>query len=189
MIADDLVYKFLLLCALYLLYPLVIVFFKSRAKGQSRSDYIRGAKLVTSHELKRDISQAYHHTSVQIGDIALPVEFEVRHAFIVGKPGSGKTVLLNNVLSALKERENRGIVYDYKGDYVSKFYEPKDDILFNPLDIRCCGWSVMNEITTVMDIDSIAHSLIPQPIRPTLSGTMQHEMFSVVYYIIFIAME
>jgi len=36
------------------------------------------------------------------------------------------------VLERLKERGERGIVYDFKGDYVSRFYNPDTDILFNP---------------------------------------------------------
>ena len=161
-ILDDLLYKFLVLSAVYLASPLAIIFFKSRAKGQSRSNYIKGAQLITADELKRQIFKTDKPTYLKIGSTVLPVDSEVRHAFIVGKPGSGKTVLLSSVFNSLKDRGDRGVVYDYKGDYVSKFYNPEKDILFNPLDRRCCGWSVMNEIKTAMDIDSIAHSLIPQ---------------------------
>jgi type IV conjugative transfer system coupling protein TraD len=153
---------FTITLAVYVIYPFILIFFKKRAHSQTSQDFIRGSQLIKSKDIKRRISHDGHECFLTLGDIPLPVKDEVRHAFIVGKPGSGKTVLLNSILTDLIRRDNRGIVYDYKGDYVSTFYNPAEDILFNPLDKRCLGWSVMNEITTAMDIDSIAHSLIPQ---------------------------
>jgi len=148
--------------SVYIFYPFIIILFKKRARTHTSNKYVRGSKLITPKDIKRKISHDGHTYYLTFGDIKLPVKDEVRHAFIVGKPGSGKTVLLNGILTKLIERGDKGIVYDYKGDYVSKFYNREVDILFNPLDKRCLGWSVMNEITTAMDIDSIAHSLIPQ---------------------------
>jgi type IV secretory pathway TraG/TraD family ATPase VirD4 len=58
----------------------------------------------------------------------------------------------------------RVVIYDYKSDYLSKFYRPKKDIIFNPLDARGLEWNLFNEIKTRMDIDAIAASLIPPPI-------------------------
>ena len=153
---------FIMTGAVYLVYPFIIIFFKKRAQSQTSIDFVRGSRLITSKDIQRKISHDGHQCFLTLGDIHVPVKDEVRHAFIVGKPGSGKTVLLNSILTDLKRRGDKGIVYDYNGDYVSKFYDPEKDIVFNPLDKRCLGWSVMNEITSAMDIDSIAHSLIPQ---------------------------
>lgn len=56
---------------------------------------------------------------------------------------------------------SEGLIYDFKGDYVSRFYEPKRDILFNPLDCRSAGWNLFSDIKTKLDINVMASSLIP----------------------------
>ncbi|MBF0558678.1 MAG: type IV secretion system DNA-binding domain-containing protein [Nitrospirae bacterium] len=146
----------------YLFFPIVIGIFKYRAVRQRKRKYERGAILTTPREINKQIRKDKENADLPFGGVRLPVSAEPKHTFIVGRPGVGKTVFLSQVLERLKERGDRGIVYDFKGDYVSRFYNPDTDILFNPLDRRCFGWSIFNEITTAMDIDAIAHSLIPQ---------------------------
>ncbi len=153
---------FLLCGVVYIFYPLAIGIFKFRAVKQRKRKYERGASLITEREVMKQIKKDKEKAALPLGEVRLPVSAEPKHAFIVGRPGVGKTVFLSQVLERLKERGERGIVYDFKGDYVSRFYNPDTDILFNPLDRRCLGWSIFNEITTAMDIDAIAHSLIPQ---------------------------
>ena len=59
-------------------------------------------------------------------------------------------------------RGDRGVLYDFKGDYTERFYRPGKDLLFNPLDTRCVGWNLFNDIATQMDVDALAGSLIPR---------------------------
>ncbi len=153
---------FFLCGVVYFFYPLVIGIFKYRAVRQRKRKYERGASLISPREVIKQIGKDKEKADLPFGEVRLPVSAEPKHAFIVGRPGVGKTVFLSQVLASLKERGERGIVYDFKGDYVSRFYDPDTDILFNPLDQRCLGWSIFNEITTAMDIDAIAHSLIPE---------------------------
>ena len=143
----------------WLILPISLYQFKKRAKKQIEKKHLRGAKIVKKLRVKgkKDIS---------IGNVKMPVDIECEHVFICGRPGVGKTVLLSQVIERVRERmrERKGakaIIYDFKGDFVSRFYDKDRDILFNPLDKRCVGWSVFNEIQTMMDIDAVAHSLIP----------------------------
>lgn len=50
---------------------------------------------------------------------------------------------------------------EFSSEYTAKFYDPKKDFLMNPLDTRCTGWTITNEIKTKMDLISVAQSLIP----------------------------
>lgn len=78
-----------------------------------------------------------------------------------------KTQVIRQIVSILRERNEKAIIYDFKGDYLCKFYDPSRDFIFNPLDQRCVDWNVFNEIETSMDIDSVATSLIPPAIAHT----------------------
>jgi type IV secretory pathway TraG/TraD family ATPase VirD4 len=56
----------------------------------------------------------------------------------------------------------KAIIYDVKGEFVGKFYDPRRDLIFNPLDIRGIRWNVFNEVRTRTDIEALAGSLIPE---------------------------
>jgi len=102
---------------------------------------------------------------IHIGKIPVPPWGETRHFLVVGRPGTGKTTLLNQVLNVLRQRKAKVIIHDFKGDYLSTFYDPTTDIVFNPLDVRCINWCLFSEVEMWPDIDSIATSMIPESFR------------------------
>jgi len=102
---------------------------------------------------------------IHFGIIPVPWKAENRHFLITGRPGTGKTTLLNQVIEKLRQREEKAIIYDFKGDYLSCFYDPSKDYIFNPLDSRCIDWCLFDEIEMLPDIDSIATSMIPPSYR------------------------
>ncbi|MEM1672624.1 MAG: type IV secretion system DNA-binding domain-containing protein [Archaeoglobaceae archaeon] len=105
--------------------------------------------------------EEYLEERLCIGSIKVPRGAECRHFLILGRSGTGKTRLIYSFLEKLRKREDCiVIIYDFKGDYVSCFYE-SGDLLFNPLDLRTLHWCPLTEIQAVSDIDSIATSLIP----------------------------
>ncbi len=160
-----------LICsAIYLFIPLGVRGFKKRAQEQLTVRYIRGARLITVREFNRDpaVSKTCgQETALPFGQVAMPPEAETRHTFIIGRPGTGKTVLLSQVLERLKARGAKGIVYDFKGEYLASFYDPDRDYIFNPLDTRSVGWNLFNELTSYTDVDAMAQSLIPHSIANT----------------------
>jgi len=93
------------------------------------------------------------------GVIQFPTDSELRHIFIIGRSGAGKTVLLNPTIEQLKARQEKMLIHDFKGDMVTKFYNPMKDFIFNPLDKRCLKWNIWNDINSEIDITSIASSL------------------------------
>jgi type IV secretory pathway TraG/TraD family ATPase VirD4 len=153
-----------LFLALSLLYPIIVMLFKRRSIEQSDKRYIRGARIDPGWAFRRLAKKRKEATDLPFGSVNMPVAAEPKHCFIVGRPGTGKTVCMSAILHRLKDRDARAIVYDTKGDYLSKFYDPGHDLIFNPLDTRSLGWNVFNEVETIMDVDAIASSLIPSGI-------------------------
>ena len=145
---------------IYILYPALIVFYHRKARAMFEKEYIRGSALMPLKTINRKMKKIPAY--LPIGEMKMPISSEPEHCFIVGGPGAGKTNLISQIIEKLKERKNKGVMYDFKGDYLKKFYDPEEDIIFNPLDSRCRGWNLFNEISTVMDVDAVAHSLIPQ---------------------------
>jgi len=94
--------------------------------------------------------------------IIIKKEDETSHFMIIGQSGTGKSVLSSQIFEQLKRRGSKMIVHDNKMDYTAKFYNPTRDLIFNPLDQRGLGWSIMNDVDNIIDIESIAHSLFPK---------------------------
>ncbi len=154
---------FFLTFGIWFFYPKIILKFNRRAKDQAKDSYVRGARIITAEELEKNIKKDEEKTDLLPGNIRMPLSAEPKHCLVIGRPGVGKTVAMSQIIDRLKERRAKGVVYDFKGDYLARFYNPDTDIIFNPLDRRCLGWTVFNEINTFMDVDAVAHSLIPPP--------------------------
>ncbi|MDW7711184.1 MAG: type IV secretion system DNA-binding domain-containing protein [Deferrisomatales bacterium] len=152
---------FLVTCSVYLAVPLLVKWFRRRARKQAGPEFVRGSRLVDAETWNRLLKRSRMRADLPLGELRLPVSSEVKHVLTVGRPGVGKTVLLSHVIERLRERGDRGVIYDFKGDYTARFYDPERDLLFNPLDARCVGWNLFNDIATVMDVDALAASLIP----------------------------
>ena len=143
-------------------YPLLLSYFKKRAKEQASGKYVRGALLIIPQELASMMKSNGADPDLPVGPVKLPRDAEVKHLLFIGAPGTGKTNQASQMIERLVERGEKMVVYDFKGDYLAKFYDPRRDIIFNPLDSRCQGWNLFNELTRFMDIDAVAHSLVAQ---------------------------
>ncbi|WP_027360790.1 type IV secretion system DNA-binding domain-containing protein [Desulforegula conservatrix] len=147
----------------YLSAPILFYFFLKKLKIKATKEYITGSQLISSKEFNLQIMDKNRY--LPFGkDIKLPVAYETKHLLLVGSTGSGKTVLLSRIINAAIKRKNNCVIYDYKGDYSSKFFNKKTDHLFNPLDDRCLKWNVFNDIENNDDIEAFSASLIPPAI-------------------------
>ena len=152
---------FFMTLPVYLLYPILLGIYKKKSKEIMEDKHLRGMKLIEDTELIKIVKRdADTRDSIMLGRVPLPQKAETRHLLITGRPGTGKTTLLYQVLDKLRERNAKVVLHDFKGDYLSMFYKSDRDIIFNPLDKRSVNWCLFNEIETLADIDSIAASLI-----------------------------
>lgn len=148
-------------------YPLLLGIFRKRSKNQSSKRYVRGAKLISPEAFNEAVAAQGIETSWPLGSIHMPQDLENRATLLIGKPGVGKSQSFRKILRDIIDKEGQGIVYDHKGEYLTEFYDPDRDLIFNPLDSRSIGWNVFNELQTYMDVDAQAASLIPPSIAST----------------------
>ncbi|MDR2017907.1 MAG: type IV secretion system DNA-binding domain-containing protein [Syntrophobacterales bacterium] len=161
--------------------PFVIAMFKRKSKRQLETKHLRGARLVSAQEFARQIGPG----DLPFGSFRLPKQEEIKHCLTVGRPGAGKTVFLSQVTERLIEREAKAVVYDFNGGYVERFYDPRRDIIFNPLDRRSVEWNLFSDIKTKRDINVAATSLIP-PVYTgdTFRNDAAREVFSgILHYL------
>ena len=152
---------------------LFLVVFWYRGARLGRQKRIRGAEMVTARELRRRI-QTPHARLLQrlpggkrlrpysIAGIPYPERTETQHTIVSGTTGSGKTVLISDLVSQIRARGERCVIYDKMGSYTRSFYDRERDVLMNPLDGRAPRWSPFLEARNPRDFDMMAAALIPQ---------------------------
>lgn len=135
------------------------LFLRCKVEKTSRADHIRGMRLITEKELSRQVKK--QAGLLRFGSVTLPRVYEPEHVTVTGKTQVGKTVLLSQQLAAIRDAGFPAIVYDFKGEYVEKFYRPGVDHIANPLDERGIKWNIFDDIETIPDISAVTGSLIP----------------------------
>ena len=141
-----------------------------RRLGRGRR--LRGGELASAKELKRRTLPWWRWPLLRIrppearpyriARIPWPKGAETRHTIVSGTTGSGKTVLIADLVEQIRERGERCIVYDKMGSYTETFFDEHRDVLLNPLDRRAPHWSPFLEARTARDFDTMAAALIPR---------------------------
>ena len=149
-----------------------LVWFRYRGRALKRRRRVRGAELVSARQLRdrvlprseraRRVLTASEPRPWTIAGVPWPDRAETQHTIVSGTTGSGKTVLIAGLVEQIRERNERGVIYDKMGSYTEAFYDPERDVLLNPLDARSPRWSPFLEARSPRDFDTMAAALIPQ---------------------------
>jgi type IV conjugative transfer system coupling protein TraD len=100
-------------------------------------------------------------SSTKLGGIPYPKYSYHTHTIITGASGTGKTVLISDLIHQARKKQQKAIIYDKMGVYVKNFYDPKTDILLNPFDARSHNWDLIKECSSKIHSDNIASAFIP----------------------------
>ena len=152
---------------------LFLAVFWVRGAQLGRQRRIRGAEMVTAAELRRRIQPPHHRALARlpggrrlrpwsIAGIPWPERTETQHTIVSGTTGSGKTVLISDLVAQIRARGERCVLYDKMGSYTAAFFDKDRDVLLNPLDARAPRWSPFYEARNPRDFDMMAAALIPQ---------------------------
>lgn len=143
----------------YALYLPLLAFFKNRAGKATEIEHIRGMQLQSENDLAKAARK--DPGFLPFASVILPTKYEPEHILIAGKTRVGKTVCLMQQLEEVRKAGHPAVVYDFKGEYVQKFYREGKDFIINPLDSRGAKWNLFDEMLTVPDISALVGSLVP----------------------------
>ena len=85
---------------------------------------------------------------------------------VAGRPGSGKTLLIQEMMRGFRKRGDRALIADPDGGYLSRFASAGDRLL-NPFDARSERWSPFAELRSAYDYTVLANAVIPESDSPT----------------------
>ena len=141
-----------------------------RRLGRGRR--LRGGELVSADSLARRAMPVHLRASLRlrppearpyfVARIPWPDGAETKHTIVSGTTGSGKTVLIADLVDQIRSHGERCVVYDKMGSYTETFFDEERDVLLNPLDDRSPRWSPFLEARTARDFDTMAAALIPR---------------------------
>lgn len=142
---------------------IVTRYFKNKGDQQTDDHFIRGMlkaepKLITSTLKNKGGVSSFAVDGLRL----FKQDFEIQHMLIDGTTGSGKSVAIRKLITWIRKRGDKAIIYDKGCTFVSKFYDPSQDIILNPFDERCANWNVWCDAKEAPDFESMAAALIPQ---------------------------
>jgi type IV conjugative transfer system coupling protein TraD len=143
-------------------------------QGIGENEHVRGSRLISQDMLKRWSEKKWKSYRKRFGQAAktdkpytiagipFPPNAVEAQTGIFGTMGVGKTNAIKELLSTIRERNGRAIVYDRMGGLVRDFYDPQTDIIINPFDARSKIWSPFFEAQSPAALAQIAEVMIPQ---------------------------
>jgi len=148
-----------------------LLIFIGLAKNKKDEKFIRGANITPISIFNKQLFREARKnplSSLRIGETILPFEMESKHILILGTSGSGKGVLINQLVRQINARKRRSntndkcVFYDLKGEFVAKQLQP-GDFIFSPFDSRSLAWNIFNELEIQPDFDVMSRSLFASP--------------------------
>jgi type IV secretory pathway TraG/TraD family ATPase VirD4 len=163
------VYLFLKDLGLLFLFTLpihpILLYFSQKYFGKKADDmmskrHISGAKLISEKELIKLASNKPYR--FHLANIPLAIESELTHVLVGGASGNGKTLFLRKVFKvAFKIPKAKGLIHDFKGDFVSEYFDASKHLIFNPMDARSLKWTIWNDINDIADLQNFCNWIIP----------------------------
>ncbi|MFA0320395.1 type IV secretion system DNA-binding domain-containing protein [Vibrio sp. 10N.222.55.A3] len=134
--------------------------------GKNKLVKVNGPTLYKGKSVKKGLRD-HHRKNNQKSSVAIhpdllltPKELE-GNIFAFGQHGSGKSVILKQLLQQIINANQQIIIYDEKREYTELFYDPKDTLLIAPWDKRSAHWDIAKDLKRDEDFELIAQRLIP----------------------------
>ncbi|WP_440998144.1 type IV secretion system DNA-binding domain-containing protein [Arhodomonas sp. SL1] len=129
---------------------------------------VAGVELSDARALREGEQRGIERTGagIRLGDVTLSRQREVAHFYLLGLPGSGKTVTIATIVYQVLARGEKLLLHDPKGDYVQwvRPHDPRGQrILYGPWDARSAHWRVGADLDTAARIEDTARDWIADP--------------------------
>ncbi len=171
-----------------------VAIYMSLSAGVPVEQHVRGPRIGTARDIAALEMDGIKSTGrgIAIGDAILSRRRETGHMLILGLPGSGKTVTINNIIlqiierikaaRAERRRAEKIVIHDPKGDYAA--WIPADmAIIIGPWDARHVAWRIGADVSTSALAHEIAAAWIPESKDPIFSNGARSSLAGVIMYL------
>jgi len=103
----------------------------------------------------------FHGTGYyNIAGVPVAAGKEALNFSVVGATGTGKSVLIGDLIEQVRSRGRRMIIHDPTGQYAERFFRPGHDLLLDPFDERCVAWNLLADVPHPSTAHALAEALI-----------------------------
>lgn len=141
---------------------------KAKEFAANRADmHVRGAQIVEKDELIKlvhsvDKARGWNGASDYVfGGVPVAKDRSTMHYWIVGATGAGKSQALHPLLGKVREKGKAAVIFDRTLEFTKRYFRPGVDVMLNPLDSRCQGWTIFNECVDSTDTASLLRMIAP----------------------------
>lgn len=156
----------------------VVYFLYKKGKSHKKDEFLRGAVIVEPHELAEQLVEAGRASQITVGGVPTVKGCEMLNFLISGSMGTGKSVLIFEMLTVLRRLGKKVFIYDPSGEFAEKFYRAGKDHILNPLDKRGVNWSIFNEARSPIDWETISAAVIKEDKNNTFFSDNARAIFS-----------
>jgi type IV conjugative transfer system coupling protein TraD len=135
-------------------------FWVRSGKKRQQTNIIKGFELIESKQLAKKVCKI-GKSPYSIAGVPIPKDSEFQHTMVTGTTGSGKSNMIHQLLSQIRENGDQAVIVDSTGGIFSRFYNSYSDVLLNPLDKRSVNWNLWKEAEMDFILEEIAESMIP----------------------------
>lgn len=130
--------------------------------GENQRNYkiTEGVKLLKASEYKKQLRK--NKSDIFIGNVPWRKNAEVQHLIIAGDPGSGKSQLLNQLLTEIRNNGDIAVIYDIKGDFIRDHGNKEIDLIVSAFDERSLSWDVWKDLQTDLDYKAFTSAIIKE---------------------------
>jgi len=104
---------------------------------------------------------SFLHRKSKLGIVRVPRHEENSHFVLAGDSGTGKSSLMRQILTQVRERGETAVVYDPALEFTPQFFDPATDVILNPTDQRMPFWTPSDEVQYPAEALALAGSLFP----------------------------
>ncbi|HCU06412.1 MAG TPA: hypothetical protein DIC42_02355 [Holosporales bacterium] len=153
-----------------------IYYFMRKGKKLKNTKQLSGIHVLDTAAFKKSLKKQKVLTSLTVDKMPIPFEAETKHFMISGTTGSGKSNMINHLLKAIEEREDKAVIVDTTGGFVEKFYQEDRDTILNPYDARTKDWCLWSEpLNHDYEFNDLAESLIEKHHHDVFWGNASRE--------------
>lgn len=116
-----------------------------------------GKQLVNEFVYRAEVGK--NASDLSIGNVPWIKNAEIQQMLIIGNSGTGKSQLINQLLTQIRSRGDMAIIFDSKLDFVRDFYQSEDTLL-SPFDQRAPAWNVWRDINNMTEAEAFAEAII-----------------------------
>ena len=136
-------------------------FWIHRGKDKQQNKVLSGSSFVTPSQLTKLLKKSQLNSPIKIAEVPYVLNSETEHTLIVGTTGCGKTNAMYELLMQIRKSRGKAVIVDTTGTFVERFYNPRIDVILNPLDKRSQPWNLWLECEQDYLFDNFAECVIP----------------------------